>query len=98
MKELTKLEIEYCDKIDLLEEENRLQAQKIIAMNLLKKIGADGISEDEVKLQIRKATEKAEAKIRALNERIKDLEERNTQLEEVKKIIDTSYKTEGSEI
>jgi len=46
LKEFTKTEIELCDQIELLTEENRLKSQKISAMNLMNRYGDMATPED----------------------------------------------------
>jgi hypothetical protein len=88
VKELTKIEIELHDKIELLEEESRLKSQKINAMNLIqKKNYNDTMTPEEVQSMLKETVARYEAKIRELSTKIIELEERNRELEEVRRII-----------
>ncbi len=49
------------------------------------------MTESEVNLQIKKSTEKLQAKIKELSAKIVDLEKENKDLQDVKKILDKSY-------
>ncbi len=88
VKELTKIEIELHDKIELLEEEGRLKSQKINAMNLIqKKSFNDTMTPEEVQSMLKKTVERYEVKIREQAKNILELEERNRELEEIRRIM-----------
>ena len=90
LKEFTKTEIELCDQIELLTEENRLKSQKISAMNLMNRYG-DMATPEDVQKKIKKECQKYEKEIEKLTEKVLLLERRNRDLEEVRKILNASY-------
>jgi len=95
VKELTKLEIELEDKIDMLDEDNKIKNLKINAMNLIqRKTYQDMMSPEEVRVMIKKATDRYEAKLREMAQKIEELERRNKELEHLKRIMGSSPKNE----
>jgi hypothetical protein len=94
---MTKLEIELRDEIDLLQEENRLKDRKLIAMNLVNKKGLnENISQEELQVRIKKVSATYETKIRDLCNKIEILEQKNQNLEEIKRIIQSKANAAGS--
>jgi chromosome segregation ATPase len=100
VKELTKIEIELEDKVEMLEDENRMKNLKINAMNLIqRKNYNDTMTPEEVRIMIKKSTDRYEARLRETTQKIEELERRNQELEHFKRIMHSpkNSKTGGFE-
>lgn len=90
VKELTKSEIELLDQVDVLEQENRFLARKVIAQNLIvKETYNDFIAPEELKKGQKELAERYETRIKEMTKRMKELEARNKDLEDIERIMNT---------
>ena len=88
VKELTLSEIELSDRIDVLEQENRFLNKKVIAANLIvKEQYNDTMTPQEVQTHVKELSTRYEARIKDMTRKVKELEARNKDLEEIQNIM-----------
>ncbi len=88
VKELTLSEIELSDRIDVLEQENRFLNKKVIAANLIvKEQYNDTMTPQEVQTHVKELSTRYEARIKDMTSKIKELEARNKDLEDIQNIM-----------
>jgi len=90
VKELTKVEIELSDRVDMLEQENRFLNRKVIAANLInKEVYSDTVRTGDMQNYLKEVAQRYEGRIKDLTARIKELEARNKDLEDIHQIMNS---------
>ena len=85
---MTLSEIELSDRIDVLEQENRFLNKKVIAANLIvKEQYNDTMTPQEVQTHVKELSTRYEARIKDMTSKIKELEARNKDLEDIQNIM-----------